>query len=257
MRLLRKRIRDLLYQRPASGLSKRIIDGYRMYRSARYGALQNVSEILISHQAQVVFATNPKCASRSIISWFQSRYPDAQILEYTAITALWEKYGDSYKFYTVLRAPVDRVVSCFNEKVGTENEYRFQLNFGSKAGIAVDASFDDFVAWLGSHPHAKDEVIDRHLVSQHWLLRPDVVQYTQAFSLRDVWTQMGEAGLLAPGFEAPERLNVSTRKIQASEVSPALRAQIEQRYAKDVAWLNTLDTAASAEHPSSTRASTA
>jgi len=130
------------------------------------------SDKLISHERKFMVVLVPKAGSRTLY-WGLVRsgqVPDLQILERSIHDIGF--VDDAWTALAVVRDPWSRAFSCYRSKV-ERMTYRAKTRlFNGRKGIRKGMSFVEFVRWLNSE-HGRDEIADRHWLSQHLILGLD------------------------------------------------------------------------------------
>jgi hypothetical protein len=94
---------------------------------------------MISHDHQLIFIHIPKCAGRSVMKLFNSARPDH--FTYFYYSSEYERYMGEYKVFTIVRHPLDRMVSTYHYVKGHRRNKNEPIAKG----------FTSFRSWLLSN----------------------------------------------------------------------------------------------------------
>ncbi len=128
---------------------------------------------VISHRHKFVLLMVPKVARTSLLTLLTQTHVDIFAGEpegykmHLAPVLEGPLFKDYFKF-AVVRNPWGRAVSCWLSKVRAPDERVARL-IEPYPGLHPGMPFDAFVDWLASD-HGRDELADRHWVSQHRFL---------------------------------------------------------------------------------------
>ena len=129
------------------------------------------SERVISHKYKFFYVVSPKVASRSIIQALLKIDPDCLVLAHETTESLLDVHPEVLDYYrfAFVRNPIDRVVSCFREKVAS-GDYLKRFDAGPKYPADADVmDFNDFCLWLSTQDLDGD-------TDRHWATQTSVLQ---------------------------------------------------------------------------------
>ena len=204
-----------------------------MARTAARGPDRRAEKI-VSRRYRFVWLATPKVASRSLIRALREADPDAALVREATLAEVYAAFPEArgYFSFAFVRHPVDRAVSCHDDKVARDGNVALDVFHGLREGMDLDA----FGTWLGT-PWGSDAFADRHWLSQDVLLReaedgplPDFLGRFDNLA-EDLATVAGRLRL--PAVTLPH-LN---RRIVAERCAPSadVRAALSRRYAADFA----------------------
>lgn len=137
-------------------------------------------EAVIDLRKKYVFILNPKVGSRSIANLL-SRFDSVFVIYLSPKLAKDFKDG-GFSFYSFIRDPIDRVLSCYRQKFNTSD-----LNIKkshSKLGIKNELSLKEFIQFI-SGKSKDDSISDKHWASQEYLLQINRTLKIDEFNLLD------------------------------------------------------------------------
>lgn len=195
------------------------------------------AEKLVSEDKRFFCALVPKCGSRTLITGFRSAARGRFSLDVFegSITRCVGRYDDYFRFAFV-RNPWSRCYSCYKQKIEDYTPIKGALHFHGRKGLEPGMSFAEFARWLAG-PEGRDEIADRHWLSQHRTLGLDIgMRYDIVNRLEDM--DEGLAAICARFGIDPA---VFVRQLQTSEADEylgqydeALLDLVGARYARDV-----------------------
>ena len=156
------RLRQFLLYRSAI-LAKIAIFFYRILDIFIGFRVSRKVEFLVSEKHKIVLLLNPKVASRSLIKGFTT-VEGFHVWEMDVRSAN-ERFS-GYDWYVVVRNPVDRVRSCFRQKVEMADPIiKARIWKHYSGALHEDLSFSGFIDFVCSEV-GRDEIADRHWKSQ-------------------------------------------------------------------------------------------
>lgn len=233
------------------------------------------AEKIVSHRHRYLWLCNPKVASRSIKTALLDADPDAVLILHKSVSEVLSMHPEAehYTSFAFIRSPFERALSFFAElrtppevarRLASEpmppalaHEATSQLDFKKRKradllaryyGLAEANDVNAFCEWLGT-PYAADSCAERHIRSQHLLLRaadgrrPDFVGRLE--TIEDDWqricARLGMAATPLPmlntaaGWTAPPAEVAAARAEIAQRMTPRSATILRQRYAADFA----------------------
>lgn len=199
-------------------------------------AWERPSAIVLPAQ-KLLYVPVPKVANRSIkaalaaaagLPFSEGQEPDFQTVPLTAVPS----YGDYFRF-TFVRHPLDRLVSCYAQKIVL---YARQLQmpllfwrYGRRFWAGM--SFAEFVTAVAAIPDGR---ADRHFRSQHTFVYPQgtlAVDFIGRFEqMAQDWAQVQQRTGLGP----LPHFNPSPHKPFTEMYTPALAQAAAERYRQDM-----------------------
>ena len=233
------------------------------------------AEKIVSHRHRCLWLCNPKIASRSIMYALLDADPDAVLIRHKSVSEVLAMHPEAQRYtsFAFIRSPFERILSFFVElntppevarRLASEpmppalaHEASSQLDFKKRKrahflaryyGLAEANDVNAFCEWLGT-PYAADPCAERHIRSQHLLLRtedgrlPDFVGHleTAEEDWRCICARLGlDAAPLpmlntAAGWAAPPAEVAAARAELAQRLTPRSATILRQRYAADFA----------------------
>ena len=184
------------------------------------------TRLWVHREYRVAFQLNTKCASsaikRTLFGGSHSPERKARILYFNGID--W----DQYRKLIVVRDPLDRVASCYQDKVARDP---IKLPRLVEMGCYPYIPFLDFCELLSETP---DRELDKHLIPQHYLLdAPNWPGADHVIPLNELSEEWGKLGLppLLPG-----RQSKFAKPVYDSHTAGLM----VKRYEEDIDRLNTL-----------------
>lgn len=230
---------------------------YHVLRRLTSSAASARPVVIVIHPWKLAYFRIPKAANSSIKHVFSRALElpdlvglsrtsdlywmsqDPELVEMLSVREFVERgYEDDYFSFSVVRDPIDRVISCYKNKFLRNKELSQSL---ASRGFTDSMGFTDFVNHLCK---IRDAEADVHLMSQSYILscegriRPKIIIPIQA--LVGHWKTIQEHVKVTHGTILDDLPTInSTKKI--SEVIPLDRdsmTKLEARYKKDYAMLS-------------------
>jgi hypothetical protein len=132
--------------------------------------MDNNGGILSSQKYRFICVGNPKVGSSSLKKYFNEEISDGKIdmsLSYSSYSA--QISLDDFHTCSFVRDPVDRIYSCWKDKITNQNRFADIFIITRFRGLYPDMPFAEFITWLLNR-EGSDENADRHWLSQHKLL---------------------------------------------------------------------------------------
>jgi len=196
----------------------------------------------VSDKLKLVYIENPKVACSSIKSRIYPEKANSKMAIHPfgdKQSELWLKnIPKGYTFFTVVRNPEERILSCFRDKIARNenspfNFFLYKVIFFVFSGIKLrpgKMSLEEFVIGVSKVP---DCFADRHIKSQYSLVKEltknDIDCKVLKFeNLNSSWNEMITTFDLLP-------LPVvnSTTKTNIPKTTPELKKLIQERYEND------------------------
>lgn len=137
--------------------------------------------------------------------------------------------------FTVVRHPVDRIISCYESKVLQETQKMKKVSEKDleKYGISREPSLAEFIEKLDDYCKAS-WVIKRHAQPLHYFLgkKPDL--FDRIFDISEMDEIVAEVNKRAGSEVALPWRNKSGIKVNKEEVTPEIVAKIEKDFASDL-----------------------
>ena len=141
---------------------------------------------------------------------------------------------DAFRF-TVIRDPVSRLVSAYNDRVGDRDDIKrssISVILCKIMGLDPHPSLEDFALNLRKYALINDRIF-RHVVPQVWYTGRDLSFYDKVYNIREmdqVFTDVSEIVNL----DIPSNVrNASKSNAKKDELSPKAIAYLEDFYRKD------------------------
>ena len=257
----------------AAALQGRWHDARRMAHTATRPP--DFAEKIVSHRHRCLWLCNPKVASRSIKTALLDADPDAVLILDKSVSEVLALHPEAQRYtsFAFIRSPFQRALSFFTElntppevarRLASEpmppalaHEASSQLDFKKRKrahflaryyGLAEANDVNAFCAWLGT-PYAGDSCAERHIRSQHLLLRaedgrlPDFVGRLE--TVEEDWCRIcARLGMdakplpmlnTAVGWAAHPEEAAAARAEIAQRMTPRSATILRQRYAADFA----------------------
>ena len=233
------------------------------------------AEKIVSHRHRCLWLCNPKVASRSIKYALLDADPDAVLILDKSVSEVLSLHPEAkrYTSFAFIRSPLARAVSAFAElnlrpdvarRLASEpmppalaHEASSQLDAKRRKrarflaryyGLAEANDVNAFCEWLGT-PYAADSCAERHIRSQHLLLRtedgqlPDFVGRLETVEedWRCISARLGLDAKPLPmlntavGWAAHPEEVAAARAELAQRLTPRSATILRQRYAEDFA----------------------
>ena len=233
------------------------------------------AEKIVSRRHRCLWLCNPKVASRSIMYALLDADPDAVLIRHKSVSEVLSMHPEAKRFtsFAFIRSPFERTLSFFAEldvrpevarrwasesmPPALAHEASSQLDFKKRKraeflaryyGLAEATDVNAFCEWLGT-PYAADASAERHIRSQHLLLRaadgrlPDFVGRLE--TIEDDWQRIcAHLGMEPPplpmlntaaGWTARPAEVAAARAEIAKRMTPRSATILRQRYAEDFA----------------------
>lgn len=240
------------------------------------------AEKIVSHRHRYLWLCNPKIASRSIMYALLDADPDAVLIRDKSVSAVLSALPEArgYTSFAFIRSPLARALSFLAElndvadvartpaSEAAPHDAPAQRDFKSSKrtlplvsrpckrahllaryyGLAKATDVNAFCEWLGT-PYAADASAERHLRSQHLLLRaadgrlPDFMGRLE--TIEDDWQRIcARLGMEPPplpmlntaaGWTARPAEVAAARAEIAHRMTPRSATILRQRYAEDFA----------------------
>lgn len=200
----------------------------RLRRSRRSsGGLSPLSyNIAVSHRYRFVWFRNAKVGTRTILNYLVEHHPDSDLLVASGIPYPTAAFTDYFKFGLV-RHPLDRFISAWQDKVHRENHFRFD-----DATLERMRTIENFAEWVAGQD-LRARTTDRHIALQSRMLDLTQIDYLgrmESFDA-DFAHVCREVGLPV---RTPERRNRSTPQgVTRESASGELRSIVEEKYRRD------------------------
>jgi hypothetical protein len=212
----------------------RLVDTLVLRRARR---MDLASEKIVSDQRTFLCVVVPKAGSRTLVAGLSAAAREGFDLRISerSIEAFVDGYDDYYTF-AIVRDPWARCYSCYKQKFERCTPITAARTFHGRSGLDPSMSFDEFVRWLGTDA-GRDEVADRHWLSQHRILGLDRgVAYDRIGKLErfreDVAEVAREIGIDPAVFR--HELRTSDPDEYLRHYTPELVELVGRRYARDV-----------------------
>jgi hypothetical protein len=131
--------------------------------------------VVISHRYKFIYFGLPKVASRSFYNLFVVNHAQDFDIEWSEKRGGFDEaiaaYPDYFRFAFV-RNPWSRIVSCYESKIADNVIGKRARILSFYKGLKGGEAFADFVNWLCGD-EGRDEIADRHWLSQHVFLYGD------------------------------------------------------------------------------------
>ncbi|MGH3346035.1 MAG: sulfotransferase family 2 domain-containing protein [Nocardioides sp.] len=193
-------------------------------RSSNLSAL--TYNITISHRHRLVWFRNAKVGTRSILDYLSQHHPDGDLLVASGIPYPTAAFADYFKF-AMVRHPLDRFISAWQDKVFRVNLFRFD-----EPTLERMQTIENFAAWV-AEKDLRARRTNRHLKLQSRMIDLSHVDYLgrmESFD-DDFAAVCREVGLPV---QTPERRNQSTpRGVTRENASKELRSIVEEMYRRD------------------------
>lgn len=197
---------------------------------------------IISHKYKFIYIGIPKTATRSFVNAFYHEGKDVYDSEMfetkKAYEQILKKYPDYFKF-SFTRHPYDRILSCYNSKIGHHD-----LSLLKRARIMSfykelkpGMSLEKFVDWLCNADEGRDKYADRHWMSQHKFLRnQDNTAITDMCGKyetleKDLKTIMNKVDAPCPALK--QKGWISNQNKHEDQISQNLKTKLATRYEID------------------------
>lgn len=131
------------------------------FAKQRYGLCYN-------YKYRCLWFRTPKVGSRTINEHFLENTPADQYIYSSAVAYCREDFKDWFKFGFV-REPVDRLVSCWKDKVVNQNFFKFSSSEHEKMKV-----FENFLSWVET---LDIDGAEEHLRSQHMLIDHENIDF--------------------------------------------------------------------------------
>jgi len=219
---------------------------YELRNLVRYGMIDPV-EYYIFKDRKLIYIVNPKAACTSIKSIIAKSYnfqPERNFdlhlrrnwqAEIASFDWNMGKLDDAYKDYfkfTFVRNPLDRLYSCFQNKVlGIGEEVPLEYFTRRLFDLSKYREFDQFVDRVSKLP---DYLSDRHFRSQFSLFEGNKIDFIGKMeNIEEDWNFIAKKF----DFETLPNKNKSERH-KSIQFSPTLVRKIHRKYAKDYELLD-------------------
>jgi len=211
--------------------------------------------IYVSHRYKFFYYEVPKAACSSIkffivqIDGIEKDGPGVHSLKIPTLSSFEARSAlyKNYFYFTFVRNPYDRLVSCYVDKVHrpallnredylfSSGEYKEFLNRYGKLDFK-QMSFGDFVEFVTRIP---DRHCNRHFMPQHYLVDPDKVDFIghlENFD-RDFLHLRKQVGL-PDDAPYPEKLNATRHDHYRTYYNDELREMVARKYNRDLEIFN-------------------
>lgn len=193
----------------------------------RSGALSpRAYNIAISHTYRFVWFRNAKVGTRTVLNYLLEHHDDTELLVASGIPYPTAAFTDYYKFGLV-RHPLDRFISAWQDKVHRENHFRFD-----EPTLERMRTIENFAGWVA------DQDLDARTTDRHIRRQTGMIDLTQLDFLgrmesfdEDFAHVCRQVGMPE---RVPERRNQSTpRGVTRDNASDEVRAVVEEKYRLD------------------------
>lgn len=206
--------------------------------------------MLVNDEYKIIYFPIPKCASTSIKNFFCELTDDPKAKGKSVHKAYpsksrkkvikrWKpRYNDYYKF-CVIRHPVDRILSCYTNRVLYHGNLYTDKNFRHNYPHAnLYPTIEEFIKNIGLYRNNRS--ILHHTRQLQFYLGKNPELYDDIFKMSQV------TPLLIPKLETKFGKKIrskkvqqkSVKKIRRSDVAPELIRKIERMYAKEINIFN-------------------
>lgn len=181
----------------------------------------------VSHRYRFIWFRNAKVATRSILNYLVELHPDeSELLIASRIPYPTAAFADYFKFGLV-RHPLDRFISAWQDKVIRENHYKFD-----RATRKQMRTIENFAQWVAGKD-LRSRHTDRHLALQSRML--DLNQIDHVGRLETFDEDFAEiCRIVGMPVRTLERHNRSPETgITRENASQELRSIVEEKYRRD------------------------
>jgi hypothetical protein len=197
-----------------------------------------VGGVFLNDTYKLIYIGNPKVASSTMQNVFANTLPESKLCLNLSYEAFTQEHPDTrhYAKFTFVRDPVDRIYSCWLDKVSNQKRSADIFILTRFKGLYPDMSFDKFVDWLCTE-EGSDKHSDRHWMSQSALLNctnPDFkdIEHINVTALDEVVNRFVERH----GLSKNTKLNANrlrTNNQDLMDISNETREKIYKRYKQD------------------------
>lgn len=153
----------------------------------------DLPDIIVSRKFGLMCAAIPLCGTRALKDFFQLNdnvdFGERVLRDTISNVLRSEGFLDNPLIFTAVRDPWSRVVSCYEKKIRgayIKSSYKGARGIAILArheGLSTSMSFSSFVDWLCSE-NGRDEIADRHWMSQHRFLSLPEIETSNLMILR-------------------------------------------------------------------------